>query len=242
MKHLFYFCILAGCLAAAAAGPAGSVQSLVGTVESNPVRTPGWKPARLNAKIFIGDQLRAAVESMAEVRWANGGVVRLAEQSTMTVTEPPKGQATPEPGVKLLTGRVWANMKKISSTGKEFGVETPTALAAIRGTVFRVDMAADSSTDVLVYEGSVAVGAGAAVTGGLRRDTGRHEIEGPNEVEGPKEVTVEEWVTIVAGQQIHLDKAGSFRTWQFDQKADSLDSWVKFNQERDKAMEKKEKK
>ena len=240
MNPILAFSVLALSLAALAAGPAGTIQSIVGSVETNPLRTPGWKAARLGAKIFVQDQIRTNTESTAELRWSNGGVLRLAEQSTMAVTEPPKGQTTPEPGVKLLTGRVWANMKKISSTGKEFGVETPTALAAIRGTVFRVDMAADSSTDVLVYEGTVAVGAGTAVPGGLRRDTtGRHEVEGPSEVEEPKEVTLEEWVTIVAGHQIHLDKVGNYRTWQFDAKSDSLDAWVKFNRERDKKMGKK---
>jgi hypothetical protein len=240
MKPIFTLFVLALSLTALAAGPAGTIQSMVGSVEINPLRAPGWKTARLGARIFIQDQIKTDTESMAELRWSNGGVIRLAEQSTMAVTEPAKGQTTPEPGVRLITGRVWANMKKISSTGKEFGVETPTALAAIRGTVFRVDMAPDSSTDVLVYEGSVAVGAGDAVQGGLRRDTsGRHEVEGPSEVEGPKEITLEEWVTIVAGHQIHLDKVGNYRTWQFDTKSDSLDAWVKFNRERDKKMEKK---
>ena len=127
-------------------------------------------------------------------------------------------------------------MKKITSTGAEFGVSTPTATAAIRGTIFRVDMAADSTTDVLVYEGKVAVKPADTLKQGGGRNvdtTARHEVEGPTEVEGPVEVSLEEWITIVAGQQIRVERTGSFKTWRFDRKKDKLDTWVKYNLEQD---------
>jgi hypothetical protein len=224
-----------------AAEPAGTIQSIIGTAEQNPARVPGWKPARVGAKIFLNDQLRTSVESSAELRWANGGVLRIAEQSTLAVTEQPPSENSKDPGAKVIQGRVWANMQKISNTGKKFSIESPTAVAGIRGTVFRVDVGADSATDVLVYEGKVAVGPGAA----LKQDTTgtdtttRKEIEGPKEMEGPREVTLSDWVTIVAGQQIRVEKTGAFKTWQFDKARDSTDDWVQFNQARDRAMEKK---
>jgi hypothetical protein len=235
---LFLFIAIA---ASFAAEPAGTIQSITGAADQNLARAPGWKPARVRGKVFLNDQLRTGTESSAELLWANGGVLRIAELSTLAVTEQPKEENSTEPGVKALKGRVWANMQKISNTGKKFSIESPTAVAGIRGTVFRVDVGADSSTDVLVYEGKVAVGPGTA----LKQDTtkkdtsARKEIEGPGEVEGPQEVTLEKWVTIVAGQQIRVEKSGSFKTWQFDRSKDSTDTWVKFNLERDKALEKK---
>jgi hypothetical protein len=220
--------------------PAGTIQSITGAAEQNLARVPGWKPAHVRARVSLNDQLRTDVESSAEVRWVNGGVLRMAEHSTMSVTEQPKEENTSEPGVKVLQGRVWANMQKISNTGKKFSIESPTAVAGIRGTVFRVDVGADSSTDVLVYEGKVAVGPGTAIKDSTKKDTtGRKEVGGPAEVEGPQEVTLEKWVTIVAGQQIRVEKSGTFKTWQFDQSKDSSDTWVKYNLERDKILEKK---
>lgn len=220
--------------------PAGTIQNITGTVEHNLSRAPGWKPARLRAKVFLNDQLRTQTESSTELIWANGGILRMAEQSSLTVAEQPKEENSPDPGLKVLKGRVWANMQKISNTGKKFSVESPTAVAGIRGTIFRVDVGADSSTDVLVYEGKVAVGPGAALQDTTKKDTtGRKEVEGPGEVEGPQEVTLEKWVTIVAGQQIRVEKSGTFKTWQFDQSKDSTDTWVKYNLDRDKALEKK---
>jgi hypothetical protein len=242
MKRLFVISLLVCCPPAAYAGPAGTISSVVGEAQANQTRSPGWKAARVGAKLFVQDQLRTGAESTAELRWSSGGVVRLAEQSSMTISEVPSEGTAPEQGLKVLGGRVWANMKKISTSTQEFGIETPTAIASIRGTVFRVDMAADSATDVLVYEGKVAVGPSAGLEKNRTRppdSSGRREVEGPSEVKGPTEVTLEEWVTIVAGQQIRVARAGTFRTWRFDRKADSLDAWVKFNLERDKAMEEK---
>jgi hypothetical protein len=233
-------CLLFLIIVSFAAEPAGTIQNITGTLDQNPARVPGWKPAHIKAKLFMNDQLRTGEESSAEVQWANGGVLRMAELSTMAVAEQPKEEKSIDPGAKVLKGRVWANMQKIANTGKKFSIESPTAVAGIRGTVFRMDVGADSSTDVLVYEGKVAVGPGANIKkDSTLTDTSRKEIEGPQEVEGPKEVPLEQWVTIVAGQQIRVEKTGMYKTWQFDQNKDSSDTWVKQNLERDKAMEPK---
>jgi hypothetical protein len=132
-------------------------------------------------------------------------------------------------------------MKKLSGKGQKFRVESPTAVAGIRGTVFRMDVDSDTGTDVAVYEGKVAVGPGAYLqkAGAVPDTAARHEVKGPSEVEGPKEVTLREWLTIVAGQQIRVERSGKYRTWQFDAKKDSTDAWVQFNLERDAAMDKK---
>jgi hypothetical protein len=79
---IFLFLLIAGSFAAE---PAGTIQSIIGSAEQNLSRAPGWKPARVRAKVFLNDQLRTGTESSAELRWVNGGVLRMAEQSTMAV-------------------------------------------------------------------------------------------------------------------------------------------------------------
>jgi hypothetical protein len=220
--------------------PAGSIESTIGTTEINPIRKAGWKPARPAMKIFSKDQIRTELESFAEIKWSSGGVLRLAEKSLMVIEEPPL-PGTPPSAAKVLQGRVWANMKAITSTGKKFDLASPCAVAGIRGTIFRVDVGADSATDVSVYEGKVAVGPASFLANGMEKtaDTAnRHEIEGPQEVEGPHEVTLEKWVEIVAGQRIRVETTGAFKTWDFDKKQDSLDTWVKYNREKDQALQK----
>jgi hypothetical protein len=218
-----------------AANPVGTLETFIGSVEVSAARAAGWQAAKPGARLFAGDSMRTAEESSAEIRWANGGILRIAEQSAIALAGPSES-ARQNSGAAVLTGKVWANMKKITSTGAEFGVSTPTATAAIRGTIFRVDMAADSTTDVLVYEGKVAVKPADTLKQGGGRNvdtTARHEVEGPTEVAGPVEVSLEEWITIVAGQQIHVERTGSFKTWRFDRKKDKLDTWVKYNLEQD---------
>ncbi|KMQ52822.1 hypothetical protein CHISP_0043 [Chitinispirillum alkaliphilum] len=110
-------------------------------------------------------------------------------------------------------------------------VQTPTATAGIRGSVFRVDVENDSSTDVLVYQGTVVVRPEALNQRDAgRRQTGkRQELEGPEGIEGPREVTLEDWITIVAGQQLRVDRSGSFSAWHFDRKRDAENRWVNYN-------------
>ncbi|MCU0609590.1 MAG: FecR domain-containing protein [Chitinispirillaceae bacterium] len=236
-----YVCLIVLFFAASVtfAQPAGSVVGVVGIAELNPVRQAGWKPARMGAKLFVKDQFRTGEESSAELRWANGGVIRVAEKSSLVI-EAPSAEST-DPAPKALTGRMWANMKAISTSEKKFRIETPTAVAAIRGTIFRVDVGADSGTEVRVYEGKVAVGPGELLQNGGAGGGGKTEIDGPTEVDGPQEVTLAEWVTIVAGQQISVSRSGSFTKSQFNRTADSLDSWVKYNQKKDAELDTKKK-
>jgi hypothetical protein len=239
-RALIFPVIMLVAVAVFAAEPAGTIIKVIGTVEVFPTAGTGWKTAGSGTKVYAKDQVRTSSASSAEIRWANGGTLRIAEKSAMTVKELTEKAVAPD--VKMLSGKVWANMKKITNSGNKFSVESPTAVAGIRGTVFRLDVGADTATDVLVYEGKVAVGPGADLQKGdsAKSDTSaRHEVQGPSEVEGPKEVTLKEWVTIVAGQQIRVEHSGAFRKWQFDQKQDSVDAWVRFNLERDAAMEKK---
>jgi hypothetical protein len=240
MKHtiIFSLTLLAAALSAVA-GPAGTIEKVIGTADVYPAGGKAWKPARSGQKLFAKDNCRTGAESSLEIRWTNGGILRIGEKSYLTVSHRPDTSAIS--CAKVLSGRVWATMKKISGTGQQFSLESPTAVAGIRGTVFRMDVGADTGTDVAVYEGKVAVGPGAALPKAVPEpdSSSRHEVKGPAEVEGPREVTLSEWVTIVAGQQIRVERSGVFKTWQFDAGKDSTDAWVKYNLERDAAMEKK---
>jgi hypothetical protein len=240
MKYtiLFSLALLAAALSASA-GPAGTIATVMGTAEVYPAGDKAWKPAHRGQKLFAKDNCRTGAESTLEIRWTNGTILRIGEKSYLTVSRRPDTSVISN--ARVLSGRVWVAMKKISGTGQKFNIESPTAVAGIRGTVFRMDVDTDTATDVAVYEGKVAVGPGACLQ---KADTmpdtsARHEVQGPSEVDGPKEVTLREWFTIVAGQQIRVERSGAFRTWEFDTKKDSADAWVKFNLERDAAMDKK---
>lgn len=213
----------------------GVITETMGKVTIFSARRKAWRPARLKQKLTVKDRVKTGDESRVEIKCANGGVVRIAENTELQLASLTKAGGSE---VTLQKGKVWMNMKKIITKKRRFKVTTPTASAAIRGTVFRVDAGQDSSADVLVYEGKVAVGPGAELQQQINNEKeGRHEVAGPQEVAGPTEVSLETWISIVAGMQISVRKDGSYEKFQFDQAQDRMNEWVKYNLEKDKKLE-----
>ncbi|OGJ90233.1 MAG: hypothetical protein A2487_15360 [Candidatus Raymondbacteria bacterium RifOxyC12_full_50_8] len=215
----------------------GAVSYMVGAVNIKKAGTAVWKPARMNQAVSNGDAFQTAKAEVVEITLSNGSVVRISEQSEITINCPADNKVMA--GVNK--GKVWANIKKLSQRGAEFEVTSGTATAAIRGTVFAMNNNPDdSTTSVKVYDGKVDVGPGEELKNeyekqGIAVETeGRKEIGGPQEIPGPFEVSLMDWVSIVKGQQIDIQKNGKYNKFRFDQKKDAQDEWVKFNQERDK--------
>lgn len=216
-------------------GMFGEITDMIGSVTVFSAKQNNWKPGRIYYKLSFNDRIKTSKESRAEIKSTNGGVIRINEESELLLL-PAKASSSNE-NVKLFSGKIWANMKNLTANRRTFDVQTPTATAAIRGTVFRVNSDADSTTDVLVYEGKVDVGPSTTLLD-KNKSAERTEVDGPTEVEGPTEVSLEAWITIIAGQQITVKKTGSYDKFQFDQKSDKQNDWVKFNQEKDELIKK----
>ncbi len=196
-----------------------------------------WREARNDMPLMEGDALYSREESFVEVRYANGAIVRLGEETKIIIKESTEKKSS----TNTLLGKIWVNMKKLISRDKDFELSSPTAVAAIRGTKFRMDTRKDSSTDVRVFSGEVAVGPSDKDTSKSREDNDNegkegekvedpHEVPGPEEVPGPYEVPLEEWRSIVAGQMISVRSDGMFAEKEIDEE----DSFTKRNKELDK--------
>jgi hypothetical protein len=97
--------------------------------------------------------------------------------------------------------------------------------------VYEATVNRDTSSEVKVFEGEVAVSGGGAKAGG--RTERNYEIDGPVEVAGPEEVTLEEWVRIVGRmQRVIIDADGKPREVKPFQKAPD-DAWEAWNGRRD---------
>jgi len=193
-----------------------------------------WRDAKPAMPLEVGDALYAHEESFAEIRYTIGTVLRMDEKTKITL------EASTEKTLKTRSavGDVWINMKKLLSTSKQFEVSTPTAVAAIRGTVFRMKSNLDSSAEVDVYDGKVAVGPSDELKQKMRRARPSGpmekpvEVPGPEEIPGPYEVPLEQWRDIVAGQTIAVRPDGKFKLDKFD-KTQSAGKFVKRNVELD---------
>lgn len=182
----------------------------------------------VNAKVQKGDKVSTGVESILELTLSNGTVLRFAENTKSVLDE-----GINEGNVRMESGKLWANVKKMQKGG--FSVTTPVATAAVRGTVFRVESSNENGSTVSLYEGLVDVGPAdstqiAAITPPA---TGWGP---PVQVPGPYEVSLNEWVRLHPGKQIHVQSTGKFATKNIDKQKEASDKWVEFNRTRDRSV------
>lgn len=244
MQSLFFIVLTASMMIAFNASAEGMarISQLEGKAELMRVAADGWRPLRPNMPLQVGDQLYTRAESFVEITYSTGAVLRMDENTRLTIT------ALSETAVKNVAGlgTVWVNMKKLVAHGKEFEVASPTATAAIRGTAFAMNTGKDSTTSVSVYDGTVAVGPKssdkAPDSPPASMFEGSHEVPGPQEIPGPYEVSLDEWVSIVAGQCITVRADGKFSQEKFDMKKAAQDDFIKKNEALDKQIEQQEKK
>ena len=199
------------------------------------------KMATFNMPVRNGDKIETKKQSRCEITYNDGSVIRVDEQSIYTVEKAEFEKEKKEVDSKLSIGKLWANIKKLVSSKDSWRLKSPAAVVAVRGTVYRMNAGADSSTQVLVYEGNVAVGP--ATQPGGQRGMGvvpgkPQQVQGPVQVQGPRQVTMGEWLEIVkAQQQIVVRPDGTFAKSDFNLEEDEKLDWVAWNKERDKLLE-----
>lgn len=201
-----------------------------------------YQKVYLNMPVKNGDKIETKKTARCEITFKDNSVVRIDEQTIYTIEKADIGPEKKEVSSFLFLGKLWSNVKKLISSKDTWRLKSPSAVVAVRGTVYRMNAGADSSAQVLVYEGNVAVSpATTTATGQSRSDIQKGkpvEVQGPQQVEGPSEVSVGQWLEIVkAQQQIVVKPDGSFAKSDFNLEDDAKLDWVQWNKERDKLLE-----
>ena len=201
--------------------------------------------ATFEMDVYAGDKVETKKESRCEITFLNGHVVRLDENSIYTVEKAVLSQDRTQVESKLSLGRLWSNIRKIFSKQDYFRVKSPTAVVAVRGTIYRINANPDSSTEVYVYRGEVAVsparsrgsqpGGGG---GGPHRLQKPPQVAPPSQVQGPHQVSLETWFEIVkAQQQIIVRPDGSYQKAAINLAQDAALDWVQWNRQRDALLQ-----
>lgn len=223
--------LLAG-TAAAQAWVLARVSFYIGEVGYRKADAEEWGDVALKQPLFAGDHVRTGEESRLELRLDERDVIRIDEDSEVEVSQRAltawKGSGT---RAAVKKGKLWSNVRKLVADRENLTVETPTVLAAIRGTAFRIDVPDPDHTVIRVYEGSVEVRDNSALPPGGGEPG---VIEPPREVTPPAEVSVQEWLQIVtANQQLTVARGEDPVVAAFDAAQDSLLEWVQWNRQRD---------
>lgn len=114
----------------------------------------GTAPAKSGQKISEGDIIKAGVLSSADISIGKDGVARISEKTTLVVESIAKSGGTGS-SMKLDNGRFSVVLSKLSKN-EGFAVKTSHAVAAVRGTGFRVS-AENGSAKIEVVSGKVQV-------------------------------------------------------------------------------------
>ncbi len=182
------------------------IKSMVGDVKIQRSKSPKWIKARVNMPLREKDAIRTFVESEAVIQTSEGNTIFLKENTTLELSAFSKdAKGAKKTGIKILTGNLMANVKKLTQKKSKFEFETPTAVAAIRGTKVGFDVDKDK-TDIRVYEGRVYV-----TPKGSRKGSELKSDEMTTIVKGQKDVVIkkleekEEEKTRSAGDTTKVD-------------------------------------
>jgi hypothetical protein len=196
---------------------AGSVSAIVGSAMVKRQSAGNWLKAKIKLPVFENDAVNTGEESRCEIALSGDKVIRLGEKTLAIISSQEQANSK----VKATRGAVWVNVKHLVNS-RSFEVSSPTAVAAIRGTVFNINCDTNAA-QYMVFRGAVAV-------------------TPQNKKGSVKDSTF----TIPAGQQITLvknlnqylkDQEKAFRDY-IKQDQEEFDTFVKQDQE---AFEKYEK-
>ena len=123
--------------AAAQTSPVGIVTTLQGQATVAHVANSSTLPLKFKDSIFERDRINTAENSIVKVLMGGRAVVTVRELSVLTITED-LGRTT----VNLKSGKIAVSVaKQKMKPGETLEVHTPNAVAAVRGTVFVVEVA-----------------------------------------------------------------------------------------------------
>lgn len=143
-------------LAAAAAAQDISVKvtRLAGPVEVRMAKQTAWAKAGLGQVLVAGDTLRTLKGGKVQLLFPGNTIVLIKENSVLSVKEL---QDDGGGKVKTLVGGFMFNLQKALSPGSTFEVETPSALAVVRGTQFGTDVEPDGTSHFTGYADNVEI-------------------------------------------------------------------------------------
>lgn len=162
MRGVLLGLCLSLCAAAALAQQACEVLALSGDAQ----RTDG-KPLAVGDRLDVGTTLRTGAAGRVRLRFTDGSVLVLADRSQLRI-EAFSAPASQPRAAEFLLEMGLVGQRVTPSAGGSWKVRTPTAVTAVRGTEFSVEVGEDRATAVHVRTGEVDVEPAGAQTRGIK--------------------------------------------------------------------------
>ena len=126
------------------------LMAVEGTAEVLPAGATTWKAVRAGQVLNPGDHIRTGARSRATIRLSDLSVMRASELMTMEILPPsPSGGQT---ALSFTSGRGYFLSRE---KPHDFQLRTPSAVAAIRGTEFNLEVTESGTTVLTLIDGAV---------------------------------------------------------------------------------------
>ncbi|MBN2240677.1 MAG: FecR domain-containing protein [Dehalococcoidales bacterium] len=108
--------------------------------------------------LTVGAKIKTEDESHALLAFFDGSTIKLDPGTVLEILEM-SGQESDTPSITLnqLIGRTWSRVEKMLDSESAYKIETPSATAVVRGTLFTTEVNASGTTSVTTTLGLVSV-------------------------------------------------------------------------------------
>ncbi|MFC1504424.1 FecR domain-containing protein [Spirochaetota bacterium] len=138
MKRMIVIIWLLGmliCLGALFAETRGAkIISVLGVVKVQHVNDSHWVRAKMNMYLNPQDKIRTELGSETRVKLMNGSLLRIEENTIITLNRLSKSTQSDQNSIKVWSGSVYAKVRKLTRAKSTFEIATPTVIAGVRGT------------------------------------------------------------------------------------------------------------
>ena len=132
---------------------------LSGSVATQSPGSNVWEETQDGITLEAGTRVKTAPQSQALLTFFEGTTIKLEPNTDITIERVEGGGAQPtEIVLKQWLGKTWSRVVRMLDPGSHYKIETPSAYALVRGTLFMTEVDETGSTTVQVTEGLVAVG------------------------------------------------------------------------------------
>jgi hypothetical protein len=160
------------------------ISSITGTVSVLVPPSNEWTIGKVGMVLIKENSLKTEIASGATVSFFDGSTIEIHESTEIKIVDltvnPTTGTTTTLLNQKI--GQTISRLNKLVDSSSRYEIETPAAVAAVRGTTMQVTVAADGSTTVANIEGSVSVTAQGKE---VMVPPGQHSFTVPGQAPGP---------------------------------------------------------
>ena len=118
----------------------------------------GAKALKVGDKLEPGTEVSTGAKGRMRLKCVDGSSVVLGDATTLKIAEfKPPAEGQPRAATLVLTLGVIGQKVAPGGPGSSWEVRTPSAVTAVRGTEFLVEVSGEQATSVLVQTGEVAV-------------------------------------------------------------------------------------